>query len=114
MRKTFEVQYEFGARRIEEIKINTKSRHELPPVLAALQKIYCDKEVNEKIFAVMWDKICAGKKKTGRPGLTLWQILVLGIVRLTQDLDYDMLHDQVNNHRTLREMMGIESDYGFK
>lgn len=63
---------------------------------------------------MMWDKLCAGKKKTGRPGLNLWQILVLGIVRLCQDLDYDMLHDQVNNHRALREMMGIESDYGFK
>jgi len=114
MRKTFEIQYELGARPIEEIKINTKSRHELPPVLLCLQNIYCDKEVNEKIFKVMWDKLCAGKKKTGRPGLNLWQILVLGIVRLCQDLDYDMLHDQVNNHRALREMMGIESDYGFK
>lgn len=62
----------------------------------------------------MWNKLCSGKKKTGRPGLNLWQILILGIVRLTQDLDYDMLHDQVNNHRTLREMLGIESDYGFK
>ena len=114
MRKTFEVQYELGALPIEKIKINTKSRHELPPVLVALQNIYCDKEISEKIFKLMWDKLCAGKKKTGRPGLNLWQILVLGIVRLTQDLDYDMLHDQVNNHRRLREMMGIESDYGFK
>jgi IS5 family transposase len=114
MRKTFDIQYELGARPIEEIKINTKSRHELPPVLLTLQNIYCDKEVNEKIFRVMWNKLCAGKKKTGRPGLNLWQILVLAIVRLCQDLDYDMLHDQVNNHRALREMMGIESDYGFK
>lgn len=114
MRKTFEIQYELGARPIEEIKINTKSRHELPPVLLCLQKIYCHKEINEKIFQLMWDKLCAGKKKTGRPGLNLWQILILGIVRLSQDLDYDMLHDQVNNHRALREMMGIESDYGFK
>ena len=62
----------------------------------------------------MWDKLCEGKKKTGRPGLNLWQILVLGIVRLTRGLDYEMLHDQVNNHRTLREMMSIESYYGFK
>lgn len=114
MRKTFEIQCELGARPIEEIKIDTKSRHELPPVLLCLQNIYCDKDVNEKIFKVMWDKLCAGKKKTGRPGLNLWQILVLGIVRLNQDLDYDMLHDLVNNHRTLREMMGIESDHGFK
>jgi len=114
MRKTFDIQYELGARPIEEIKINLKSRHELPPVLLCLQSIYCNKEVNEKIFKVMWDKLCAGKMKTGRPGLNLWQILVLGIVRLCQDLDYDMLHDQVNNHRTLREMMGIESDHGFK
>lgn len=113
MRKRFEVQLELGALPIEEIKINTKSRHELPPVLVALQNIYRDKEISEKIFKLMWEKLCAGKKKTGRPGLNLWQILVLGIVRLTQDLDYDMLHDQVNNHRTLREMMGIESNYSF-
>ena len=34
-------------------------------------------------------KVAGGKKATGRPGLDLWHILVLRIVQLALDCDYD-------------------------
>ncbi len=37
--------------------------------------------------------------------MNLWKILVLGCVRLTCNWNYDKLHDIVNNHQTIREMM---------
>ena len=43
---------------------------------------------------------------TGRPGMEQWAILVLGVVRLGLNIDYDRLHELVNQHTTLRQMLG--------
>jgi len=45
-------------------------------------------------------------KHNGRPGMTLWRIFVCGTVRLDLNIDYDRLHELVNQHNTLREMLG--------
>jgi hypothetical protein len=45
-------------------------------------------------------------KEMGRPGLSLWNIFVMGFFRLDLNWDYDHLHGQVNNHKTLRQMLG--------
>jgi len=45
-------------------------------------------------------------KRNGRPGMTLWRIFVCGVVRLDLNIDYDRLHELVNQHNTLREMLG--------
>jgi hypothetical protein len=45
-------------------------------------------------------------KSTGRHGMTLWTILVCGLIRLDLNCDYDRLHELVNHHNTIREMLG--------
>ena len=52
-------------------------------------------------------KILAGKKATGRRGLDLWQILVLGVVRLGLDAAWDRMEDLANHHTLLRQMLGV-------
>lgn len=47
------------------------------------------------------------KKKTGRRSLDLWQIFVLGVVRQRMDFNYDGLFDLANNHKLIRQMMGL-------
>ena len=42
----------------------------------------------------------------GRPGMALWKILVLGTLRLSLNWDYDRLLEMVNQHRTIRQMLG--------
>lgn len=112
MRKRFEVQYELGAPPIEKIQIPLRSRDELPPVLRALQHIYTTPELNEKIFNLLEDKIMSGiNMKTGRPGMSLWEILVFGSVRLGRDIDYDHLHHIGNYDSLVRRFLGI-SDFG--
>jgi len=44
-----------------------------------------------------------------RPGLDLWQILVLGVVRLGLDCDYDRLEDLANHHTLLRQILGLSA-----
>ena len=91
MRKRFEVQLALGKIPIERVVIPLRSRDELPPVLAGLQWIFVTPEVNGRIFELLEKKVVGWKKTTGRPGLDLWHILVLGIVRLALDCDYDRL-----------------------
>jgi len=107
MRKRFEIQLELGTTPIEEIEIPTKSRDELPPVLRALQYIYIKPEINEKVFKIIEKRI--NRYKNGRPGLTLWEILVLGAVRLTLDVNYDRLEHIANYDSIVRELLGVKS-----
>jgi len=109
MRKRFEPQLSLGAEPIEEVKIYTKSRDEFPPLLVALQEIFKNVELNEQIFNILEERITKGKKKTGRPGMDLWHILVLSIVRLSQNTNYDKVLDLANNHKDLRKILGVYS-----
>lgn len=92
MRKSFGVQLSLGAVPIEKVEIPTKSRDEMPPVLAALQWIFVTPEVSQEVFGVLEKSIAASSKSTGRPGMDLWHILVLGVIRMTLDANYDRLH----------------------
>ena len=71
MRQRFEQQTTMGITPIAEVKVPLRSRDELPPVLKALQHIFVTPELNEKIFALLEEKICKEKKQTGRKGMDL-------------------------------------------
>ena len=45
-------------------------------------------------------------RNTGRPGMDLWRILVLGTMRVGINCDYDRLLELANEHTTLRRMLG--------
>ena len=107
MRKRFEVQLVLGRTPIEKVILPLKSRDELPPILAGLQWIYVTREVNEPIFELLEAKVVGHKKATGRPGLDLWHILVLGVVRLGLDCDYDRLEHLANYDSLLRQILGL-------
>ena len=52
-------------------------------------------------------KILAGKQATGRTGMDLWQILVLGVVRLGLDADWDRMEHLANDDLRVRQMLGV-------
>ncbi len=79
----------------------------MPPVLVALQQIFITPELNEKIFLLLEEKISKCKKTTGRPGMDLWHILVLAIVRHTLNTNWDRIEYLSNNDKTLRKIMGV-------
>jgi len=107
MRKRFEVQLALGKMPIEKVVLPLKSRDELPPILAGLQWIFQTPEINSRIFLLLEDKLVAGRKATGRPGLDLWHILVLGVVRLGLGCDYDRLEHLANYDGLLRQILGL-------
>ena len=107
MRRRFEVQLALGQTPIERVHVPLKSRDELPPILAGLQWVFVTRELNEAVFELLEEKLMKGKKATGRPGLDLWHILVLGVVRLGLDCDYDRLEDMANHHTLVRAVLGL-------
>ncbi len=92
---------------IEKILLPLKSRDELPPILAGLQWIWTHPTLKQAIFGLLEAKIVAGKKATGRPGMELWQILVLGVVRLGLDTNWDRLEHRANFDTLLRQRLGV-------
>ena len=79
----------------------------MAPILAGLQWIWMHPTLKGEIFALLEAKVLAGKKATGRTGMDLWQILVLGVVRLGLDADWDRLEDQAKSHTLIRQMLGV-------
>ncbi|MCE7911199.1 MAG: ISNCY family transposase, partial [Candidatus Brocadia sp. AMX3] len=112
MRKRFEQQLKLGIIPISGVKLPLKSRDELPPILRALQHVYVTPELNEDVFGILETKVTKGKKKTGRYGMDLWHILVLSVVRLGLDADYDRLEDFANHHKLIRHILGVETACG--
>jgi IS5 family transposase len=112
MRARFQQQLSLEVIPINEVAINRRTRHQLAPLLIALQYVFIDKELSEEIFKILEVKILKGKKRTGGLGMSLWEILVLGTSKLNLEIDYDFLHDLANSHTELRGILGVErSDY---
>lgn len=110
MRQRFEQQLSLGVTPISEVKIRTKCRDEMPPLLVALQTIFVTEELNEQVFGILEECICKNKKATGRQGMDLWHILVLTLVRHACNTNWDKLHHYANNDMTMRNLMGLHNN----
>jgi IS5 family transposase len=107
MRQAFDSRPELTLTPIERILLPLDSRDELPPILAGLQWLWMHPTLKPEVLGLLQQKVLADKQPTGRPGMDLWQILVLGVVRLGLDADYDRLEDLANYHTLLRQMLGL-------
>jgi len=113
MRTVFDPQMTFGQVDIADIQLDPKSRDDIPQLLRGLQHIHTDPELRKGVFAILGEMLpervgAEGKAspKTGRPGMAQWTILVLGVLRLGLNADYDRIHELANQHATLRLMLG--------
>jgi hypothetical protein len=109
-----------GQVEIADIEINLKSRDDIPHILLGLQHIYITPELQKRIFTILEQVIPtrSGNGLTeeernqpadpnrGRPGMEQWKILVLGVLRLGLNTDYDRIHELANQHNTIRQMLG--------
>lgn len=115
MRTVINPQMMFGQIDISTITFDPKSRDDIPKLLRGLQGIYTDIELRQRVFAILEEvrpdrKNGTGKADmhNGRPGMEQWTILVLGILRLGLNIDYDRLQELVNQHKNIRQMIGLD------
>ena len=94
-------------------------------MLRGLQQIWSDVELRVKLFTLLQTHLLADKSKAdsvdsegqayglcldarnGRPGMSLWSILVLDLRRQGLNFDYDRLHELAGQNRNVRRMMGL-------
>jgi hypothetical protein len=72
-----------------------------------LQHVFNTPALSEKVFELLEKRVSLGKKKTGRPGMDLWHILVLAVLRQGLNTNWDRLEDLANNHKTIRQILGV-------
>ena len=117
MRFHFKPHAEFGTCPISEIEFKISSRHELTPILMALQHLYVhyQTELNDILKLIQEDIGAPKQPKSGRVGMNCWEILVLASVRLGCNMNFDQLEDLATNHKKLRQVMMISNwdDKGF-
>ena len=115
MRTVIHSQIRLGEVDISKIKLDPKSRDDIPQLLTGLQHIYTNQELRIAVFDILQDvmpksvmtgKDCIANKFKGRPGMEQWCILVLGTLRLSLNTDYDRIHELANQHHTVRQMLG--------
>ena len=98
---------------IGAIDLSSRSRDDIPQLLRGLQHIYTEPALRERVFAILQEVLPNRVKgdgkadaNTGRPGMEQWRILVLGVLRLGLNADFDRVHELANQHNTLRQMLG--------
>lgn len=113
MRTVIQPQLKFGETDIAAIVLDPKSRDDIPQLLRGLQYIYTEIDLRQRVFAILEEVMptrADGKGKassqTGRPGMEQWKILVLGVLRLGLNADYDRIQELANQHKTIRQMLG--------
>lgn len=105
MRQRLNPQPDFALTPIEKISLPLYIRDELPGILAGLQWIWTHPVLESQIFGRMEARLLANKKPTGPTGMDLWQILVLGVVRLGLGADWDRMEYLANYDSLLRQML---------
>ena len=75
MRKRFEVQLALGKTPIEKVGMPARSRDELPPVLAGLQWVFQNAELNSQLFELLEKKVRLGIQPLIAPKLAVRIVL---------------------------------------
>jgi len=108
MRKAYSSQLRLDCQSIEQLKLNLNCRDEIVPILEALKHVFGQFELRDQIIQLVSSDINESTRDdVGREGLDYWQIVVLAVVRLGCNLDYDKLQDLCENHRALRCLLRV-------
>ena len=111
---------------IEDIQIDASSRDDIPAVLKGIQHVYRDLAVRERLFALLEEHLrqpagsatdaadaTVGKLNPalGCPGMELWSILVLALLKQGINCDFDRLAELANKRLDVRRMLGLSDTF---
>jgi len=115
MRSYFNILNTLGAKQIEDTELPEKSRDELLGIFKVLKLVFTTKEYQQRVFeCVSHLNKKVGQSNNGRPGMSLWEIVCLNVVRVALNTNYDRLHWLANYDSLLRQLMGVEYYEGYK
>ena len=107
MRKVIAERSWLGSVDIGAIELDAESRDDIPALLIGLQAIFEDEATREKLFRLLEAHILPGHRRdTGRPGMDLWRILAVGLLKQGLRCDFDRLREIVNRHADVQSFLG--------
>ena len=107
MRKLGRFEPMLGRAEILGIQIDVKSRDDIPAILLGLRGLYLNDALREAVFELLLDRFGEDRDlKVGRPGMELWTVLVLAVLKQGLGCDFDRLHEHANTHLVLRQLLG--------
>ena len=122
MRIVHNPQLVFGQVPIEDLVLDARSRDDIPAVLKGIQQLYKNDSLRQQIFDLLQrhllDNPAADDEQAvpsatnpdpgrGRPGMALWAVLVLALLKQGLRCDFDRLTELANKHSDVRSMLGL-------
>ena len=109
---------------IDDVELNPRSRDDIPAVLQGIQFLHRDKDLLQTVLNLLSGHLFRSAESegdspgapeqrnginphVGRPGMSLWSILVLAILKQALNCDCDRLHELACQHLAVRRMMGL-------
>ena len=82
--------WQTGESSIAEVALDPTTRDDIPQLLLGLQHLYSTPSLRADVFQIL-DEVLPEEidRTTGRPGMGVWRILVMGVLRLNLNWDYD-------------------------
>ena len=109
MNKTIGKRSWLGSLDIGAIELNAKSRDDIPAILFGLQAIYIDEKMRNKLFGLLDEHIPGRLGNTDSPGMDLWRILVMGVLKQGLQCDVHHLQELVNNFSNVQAFLGHDA-----
>ena len=102
---------------VDRANLDSNSCDDIPQILKGLQYIFLNPTLLDPVLRILGDLFPKEiDLHNGRPGMDMWSILVMGVLRLNLNCDYDRLHNLVNNHQTIRQILGhgvVDDQHGY-
>ena len=96
----------FGTPRIEDLELDPNSRDDIPRLLMGLYHLWVCVDVRLEVLEhIRYRYSLRVDVANGRPGLSFWQVLVLGILKQGLNCDYDRLAEYAKKHEDIRIML---------
>ncbi len=102
MRRVHDTRRRPGASDITRIRLNVRSRDDIPAILIGLQDPCSDEGTRKRLFRLLDRMVLPGRsRRIGRPGMEPLTVPVPGVVKQGPGCGSDRLQDLANGHRTI-------------
>ena len=107
MRKVIGLRYPLGSVPIKDIELDAESRDDIPAILIGLQAVYRNEATREELFRLLDEHVLPDRRRdTGRLGMELWAIVVMGVLKQGLNCDYDRLHRLADKEMDVQRLLG--------
>ena len=102
-----DLQLSLGQIPLEQIQFDPQNRTALTRIFLGLQHFHNDEVLRSQIQKLLEDHFQPKTgKKVGRPGMPLWNILALALIKMSAKCRFDLLEHWANGDGLLRQFLG--------